>query len=184
MSRLGRRYRDLSSHGERFVHKTLKQAQFLTRNLDPALIRALTMKTLIMPIRLDRLDRGAQQVCAGDTKKFSTGRSRDRSRSSRPRKERWGPSLATRVLPRNEDLDRNDSSYPSGTHLFFQVAINLNHSLKRPRRPMGGKSVSEKSQAMRTSKNPFEKSSSQHTEYLVRVVKDQVQKSESERMIA
>ena len=49
---------------------------------------------------------------------------------------------------------------------------------------MGGKSVSEKSQAMRTSKNPFEKSSSQHTEYLVRVVKDQVQKSESERMIA
>jgi hypothetical protein len=48
----------------------------------------------------------------------------------------------------------------------------------------GGKSVSEKSQATRTSNNPFEKSSSQHTEYLVRVVKDQVQKSESERMIA
>ena len=49
---------------------------------------------------------------------------------------------------------------------------------------MGGKSVSEKSQATRTSKDPFEKSSSQHTEYFVHVVKDQVQKSESERMIA
>jgi hypothetical protein len=33
----------------------------------------------------------------------------------------------------------------------------------------GGKSVSEKSQATCTSKNPFEKSSSQHTEYFVRV---------------
>jgi hypothetical protein len=36
----------------------------------------------------------------------------------------------------------------------------------------GGKSMSEKSQATRTSKKPFEKSSSQHTEYFVRVVKD------------
>ena len=35
-----------------------------------------------------------------------------------------------------------------------------------------GKSVNEKSEATRTSKNPFEKSSSQHTEYFVRVVKD------------
>jgi hypothetical protein len=49
---------------------------------------------------------------------------------------------------------------------------------------MGGKSVSEKSQATRTSNNPFEKSSSQHTKYFVCVVKDQLQKSESERMIA
>ena len=36
----------------------------------------------------------------------------------------------------------------------------------------GWKSVSEKSHYTRTSKNPFEKSSSQHTEYFVRVVKD------------
>jgi len=36
----------------------------------------------------------------------------------------------------------------------------------------GGKSVSEKSQATHTSKNPFEKSSGQHTEYFVRVVQD------------
>ena len=35
-----------------------------------------------------------------------------------------------------------------------------------------GKSVSEKSQATSTSKYPFEKSCSQHTEYFVRVVKD------------
>jgi hypothetical protein len=34
----------------------------------------------------------------------------------------------------------------------------------------GGKSVSEKSQATRTSKNPFEKSSIKQTEYFVRVV--------------
>ena len=34
----------------------------------------------------------------------------------------------------------------------------------------GGKSVSEKSQATRNSKNPFEKSSSKQTEYLFRVV--------------
>ena len=36
----------------------------------------------------------------------------------------------------------------------------------------GGKSVSEKSQTTRTSKNPFEKSNSKQTVYFVRAVKD------------
>ena len=36
----------------------------------------------------------------------------------------------------------------------------------------GGKSVSEKSQATRTCRNPFEKSQSKQTEFFVREVKD------------
>ena len=36
----------------------------------------------------------------------------------------------------------------------------------------GGKSVSEKSQATRTCRNPFEKSKSKQTEFFVREVKD------------
>ena len=36
----------------------------------------------------------------------------------------------------------------------------------------GGKSVSEKSQATRTYRNPFEKSKSKQTEFFVRKVKD------------
>ena len=47
----------------------------------------------------------------------------------------------------------------------------------------GGKSVNEKSEATRISKNPFEKSSSQHTVYFVRVVKDKLTEKDGVELV-